>query len=124
MTKILNAAKEKMKKVKQNPLLRAALISALVLVLVVSVTLAWYINNMGLWGMEFNTGNIDFNTYVYDEGGTLLVGPVSSNDEDESKYINAPLITIENAEVGTTGTAYIVVKARDLSVFSIGSLLI
>ena len=111
MNKILNAAKEKFNIIKQNPLMRTVLISALALLLVVSITLAWYINNMGLWGMEFNTGNIDFNTYVYDENGTLLVGPVSSTDENESKYINAPLASLSDAQVGTTGTAYIVVES-------------
>ncbi len=92
-------------------MLRNIIIVALVLTLVVSATLAWYINNLGIWGMEFNTGNIDFNTYVYDENGALLVGPVSSDDENESKYINAPLITINNAEVGSTCTAYIAVES-------------
>ncbi len=111
MSNKLTAVKEKFKSLKQNALLRTVLLSVLVLALIVSVTLAWYINNLGLWGMEFNTGSIDFNTYVYGEDGALLLGPVSSNDENESKYINAPLITIENGQVGSTGTAYIVVES-------------
>ena len=110
MSKILNAAKEKFNSLKQKPMLRTVLISALVLILIVSGTLAWYINNVGLWGMEFNTGNIDFNTYVYDENGVLLA-TASSNDESESNYINAPLITIKDGQVGSVGTAYIVVES-------------
>ena len=111
MSKLLNAVKEKMKYLKQHTLLRTVIICSLALLLIFSVTLAWYINNLGLWGMQFNTGNIDFNTYVYDETGNRLVGPVASNDENESKYLNAPLITIENAQVGTIGTAYIAVES-------------
>jgi len=111
VSNLLNAVKEKLKYLKQNTLLRTVIICSLALLLIFSVTLAWYINNLGLWGMEFNTGNIDFNTYVYDELGNHLVGPVSPGDEDESKYMNAPLITIQNAQVGSTGTAYIVVES-------------
>lgn len=115
MNNILNAAKNAVKKfygsLKQNAMLRTVLISALALVLIISVTVAWYINNLGMWGVEFNTGNIDFNAYVYDASGTRLVGPVESNEENKSKYLNAPLITIENGQVGTTGTAYIMVES-------------
>lgn len=96
---------------KENAKLRYILISVLALVLIVSVTLAWYINKVGLWGVEFNTGNIEFNTYVYSENGTRLVGPVSSANEDESQYMNAPLLTLNNAQVGSSGTAYIVVES-------------
>ena len=111
MNKRLNALKEKFKKLKQNTLFRTILISALALILVVSATLAWYINNMDLWGVEFNTGNIDFNTYVYGADGVIQAGPVASTDENETQYINAPLMTIENAQVSSTGTAYIVVES-------------
>lgn len=111
MNKLLNAAKKKFKSLKQNTFMRTVLICALVLVLVVSGTLAWYINNLRLQGMEFNTGNIDFDAYVYDKDGKRLAGPVSSGNEDESQYINASLITINNAQVGSTGTAYIVVES-------------
>ena len=111
MNKRLNAVKEKFKKLKQNTLYRTILISVLALILVVSATLAWYINNMDLWGVEFNTGNIDFNTYVYSADGVLQAGPVASTDENETQYINAPLMTIENAQKGSTGTAYIVVES-------------
>ena len=111
MSKILNAVKEKLNTLKQNAMLRTVLICVFALLLIFSVTLAWYINNLGLWGMEFNTGNIDFNTYVYSENGTLLVGPVSSADDNESKYMNAPLISIDNAQVGSTGVAYIAVES-------------
>ena len=68
MSKILNAVKEKLNTLKQNAMLRTVLICVFALLLIFSVTLAWYINNLGLWGMEFNTGNIDFNTYVYRPG--------------------------------------------------------
>ena len=111
MSNILNAVKEKFNTLKQNAMLRTVLICVFALLLIFSVTLAWYINNLGLWGMEFNTGNIDFNTYVYSEDGTLLVGPVSSADDNESKYMNAPLISIDNAQVGSTGVAYIAVES-------------
>ena len=111
MSKVLNAVKEKMNYLKQRPLLRTVLICSLALLLIFSVTLAWYINNLGLWGMEFNTGTIDFNTYVYSESGDRLVGPYSSNDEDKGKYMNAPLITLNDAQVGSTGVAYIVVES-------------
>ena len=111
MSKILNAVKGKFNILKENPKLRYILISVLALILIVSVTLAWYINKVGLWGMEFNTGNIEFNTYVYSEDGTKLVGPVSSAEEDQSKYMNAPLMTLNNAQVGSSGTAYIVVES-------------
>lgn len=111
MSNILNAVKEKFNTLKQNARLRTVLICVFALLLIFSVTLAWYINNLGLWGMEFNTGNIDFNTYVYSEDGTLLVGPVSSADDNESKYMNAPLISIDNAQVGSTGVAYIAVES-------------
>ena len=73
MSKVLNAVKEKFKKLKQNPKMRIILICSLSLLLIFSVTLAWYINNLGLWGMEFNTGTIDFNAYVYDASGNRLV---------------------------------------------------
>jgi hypothetical protein len=111
VNRILNAAKVKFNNIKKSFSLRALLVSLIVLAPVVSVTLAWYINNLGMWGVEFNTGNINFNTYVYSEDGALLVGPVSSNEENESKYINAPLITLENGQVGSTGTAYVVVES-------------
>ncbi len=111
MSKILNAVKDKYKSLKQKSLFRTALISVLVLALIVSATLAWYINNMELYGMEFNTGNIEFNVYVYGEDGTRLIDPMSSNEANESNHINAPLITIENGQVGTVGTAYIVVES-------------
>lgn len=111
MNKILNALKGKFNIFKENAKLRYILISVLALALIVSLTLAWYINKVGLWGVEFNTGNIEFNTYVYSENGTRLVGPVSSADEDESKYMNAPLMTLNNAQVGSSGTAYIVVES-------------
>jgi len=107
---ILNTSKEKSKAVKRKVLLRTIIISALVLVLIVSGTVAWYINNMGMWGVEFNTGNIDFITYVFDKEGNLRA-TASSKDENESQYINAPLITIENGQMGTTGTTYIAIKS-------------
>lgn len=111
MNKLLNAVKEKFNYLKQNVVLRTVLICTFALLLIFSVTLAWYINNLGLWGMEFNTGHIEFNAYVYGEDGTRLLGPVASNDENESKYINAPLVTIQNAQVGSTGTAYIAIES-------------
>lgn len=111
MSKVLNAVKEKFKKLKQNPKMRIILICSLSLLLIFSVTLAWYINNLGLWGMEFNTGTIDFNAYVYDASGNRLVGPVSPEDEDKGSYINAPLFTINNAQVGSTGTVYIAIES-------------
>ena len=111
MNKILNAVKGKFDIVKKNAKLKTILISALALLLIVSATLAWYINKVGLWGMEFNTGNIEFNTYVYDEFGNRLVGPVSSDDEDATKYLNAPLMTLNNAQVGSSGVAYIAVES-------------
>lgn len=111
-SKVLNAERKKYHRFKRNVLLKTVLISVIALLLISSVTYAWYINNQSLWGMEFNTGNINFNTYVYGEDGTHLIGPVSSdNDEDESQFRNVPLITIENAQVGTVGTAYIVVES-------------
>ena len=58
MSSILNAVKGKVNKLKQNGMLRICLISAFALLLIVSVTLAWYINNVGLYGMEFS---------IYDE---------------------------------------------------------
>lgn len=111
MSNVLNAVKEKFKKLKQNARLRTVLICVLSLLLIFSVTFAWYINNLGLWGMEFSTGNIDFNAYVYDETGKRLIGPISPDDDDKSAYINAPLFTIENAQVGSTGTVYIAVES-------------
>ena len=111
MNKILNAVKKFGNTLKQSTSLKIVLACTLALVTVVSVTLAWYINNLGLWGVEFNTGNIDFNTYVYDKDGALLVGPVSSDEENDSNYINAPLVTIENGQVGSVGTAYIAVES-------------
>lgn len=111
MSNILNALKEKFVKLKQNVMLRTVLICVLALLLIFSVTLAWYINNLGLWGMEFSTGNIDFNAYVYSDSGKRLVGPISPDDENRSDYINAPLFSIDNAQVGTTGTVYIAVES-------------
>ena len=111
MSKVLNAVKEKFKKLKQNAKLRTILICTLSLLLIFSVTLAWYINNLGLWGMEFNTGTIDFNAYVYNDSGERLVGPLSPDDDDKSAYINAPLFTIDNAQVGSTGTVYIAIES-------------
>lgn len=111
MSKVLNAVKGKFKKLKQNSRMRMILICVLSLLLIFSVTFAWYINNLGLWGMEFSTGNIDFNAYVYDNNGKRLVGPVSPDDEDKSAYINAPLFSIDNAQVGTTGTVYIAIES-------------
>lgn len=111
MSKILNAVKGKFNILKENAKLRYILISVFALLLIGSITLAWYINKVTLWGVEFSTGNIEFNTYVYDESGALRAGPVSSADEDESKYMNAPLMSLKNAQVGSTGTAYIVVES-------------
>ena len=111
MSKVLNAVKEKFKKLKQNARMRTVLICVLSLLLIFSVTFAWYINNLGLWGMEFSTGNIDFNAYVYDESGNHLVGPISPDDEGKGSYINAPLFSIQNAQVGSTGTVYIAIES-------------
>lgn len=111
MSKLLNAMKEKFNHLKQNVMLRTILISVLALLLIFSVTFAWYINNLGMWGMEFNTGNIDFNAYVYSENGTKLAGPVSPDDENLGQYMNLPLCTIQNAQVGSVGTVYIVVES-------------
>ena len=111
MNKKLNSVKEKFKNLKHKTLFKAVLISVLVLSLVVSVTVAWYINNTELWGVEFNTGNIDFITYVYDADGRILTEPISSDKEEGSSYTNTPLLTIDNAEIGTTGTNYIAVKS-------------
>ena len=111
MKRILNAMKLKFNYLKENPLVRTVLISAFAILLIFSVTLAWYINNLGVWGIRFNTGNIDFNAYIYDENGVRLTEPLSSKEETESKYINSPLITLENAQVNTTGVAYIAVES-------------
>lgn len=111
MNRILNAGKDIFKSLKHNVWLRTVLVSALVLILIVSATLAWYIDNQRLLGIQFETGNIGFDAYVYDSEGNRLLGPVSSNDKDETAYTNSPLITIKNAQKGTTGTAYIVVKS-------------
>ncbi len=111
MSKILNAVKEKLNRLRHKTSLRIVLVSVLALLLILSATYAWYINNLSILGMEFNTGNIDFNAYVYSANGTHLLGPVESNEENETKYMNAPLITINDAEVGTVATAYIVVES-------------
>ena len=81
MNKKLNSVKEKFKNLKHKTLFKAVLISVLVLSLVVSVTVAWYINNTELWGVEFNTGNIDFITYVYDADGRILTEPCKRKNE-------------------------------------------
>ena len=121
MSKILNAVKDKFHILKENRKLRIILISVFALLLIFSITLAWYINNLKLWGMEFNTGNIDFNAYVYDAQGVLKLGPVSPDDvasDTETEYINAmlpldekPLLTMENVEIGTKATVYIAVES-------------
>ena len=111
MNNLLNAVKLKFNTLKTNVKVRTILISAFALLLVFSVTFAWYINNLGMWGIQFETGNIEFNAYVYSEDGTHLVGPVSSKEEDTSKYLNAPLLTIQDAQVGNTGTVYIAVQS-------------
>lgn len=121
MNNILNAVMKKLNILKENRKLRIILISSFALLLIFSVTLAWYINNLRLWGMQFSTGNIDFNVYVYDVNGALRVGPVSPDDvssDTETEYINAsipldenPLISVENGEVGTKATAYIAVES-------------
>ena len=111
MSNLLNAMKEKLIHLKQNVMLRTVLICVLALLLIFSVTFAWYINNLGMWGMEFNTGNIDFNVYLYSEDGTKLVGPVAPDDEDLSQYLNAPLATIDDAQVGSLGTVYIGIES-------------
>ena len=121
MSKILNAVKDKFNILRENRKLRIILISVFALLLIFSVTLAWYINNLRLWGMEFNTGNIDFNAYIYNAEGKLALGPVSPDDvssDTETEYINAsipldekPLFSIENVEIGTKATAYIAVES-------------
>ncbi len=111
MSNILNAVKGKVNKLKQNGMLRIVLISAFALLLIVSLTVAWYINSVGLYGMKFSTGDINFNAYVYDGNGNYKIGPVSSDPENESKYINTLLIPIENAQIGSVATAYIAVES-------------
>ena len=111
MSNLLNAMKEKFIHLKQNVMLRTVLICVLALLLIFSVTFAWYINNLGMWGMEFNTGNIDFNVYLYSEDGTKLVGPVAPDDEDLGQYLNAPLATIHDAQVGSLATVYIGIES-------------
>ena len=111
MSNLLNAMKEKLIHLKQNVMLRTVLICVLALLLIFSVTFAWYINNLGMWGMEFNTGNIDFNVYLYSEDGTKLAGPVAPDDEDLGQYLNAPLATINDAQVGSLATVYIGIES-------------
>ena len=111
MNSLLNATKSIFHKLKKNVRLRMILISVLALLLISGVTLAWYINNLSLWGMTFETGNIQFNAYVFDKDGTRLLGPVTSDKENETKYINAPLHTLKNAQVGTVETVYIAVES-------------
>lgn len=111
MSNLLSAVQDKMRNWKQNGKAKFILIASLALLLIVTITLAWYINNVGLWGMEFHTGNIEFNTYVYDKDGVRMVGPVSSAEEDQTGYMNAPLIPLQNAKVDTIATAYIVVES-------------
>lgn len=111
MSNLLNAMKEKLIHLKQNVMLRTVLICVLALLLIFSVTFAWYINNLGMWGMEFNTGNIDFNVYLYSEDGTKLAGPVAPDDEDLGQYLNAPLATIHDAQVGSLATVYIGIES-------------
>lgn len=111
MSSVLSAVKDKLNNLKQSVLFRTVLLSTLMLILIVSVTFAWYINNLSLWGVTFNTGSIDFNTYVYSENGALLLGPVASTEENETKYMNESLITIKDAEVNSTATAYIAVES-------------
>ena len=111
MSNILNAVKGKLNKLKQNGMLRIVLISAFALLLIVSMTLAWYINNVGLYGMKFTTGDINFNAYVYDAEGNHKIGPIASDPENETKYINTLLIPIEDAKVGDVATAYIAVES-------------
>ncbi len=120
MNNILNAVIHKLNILRENRKLRIILISVFALLLIFSVTLAWYINNLRLWGMQFSTGNIDFNAYVYDVNGVLKVGPVGPDDvfDNETEYINAsipleenPLISVEDGEIGTKATAYIAVES-------------
>ena len=111
MNNLLNALKEKFNHLKQNVMLRTVLICVFALLLIFSVTLAWYINSLGMWGMEFSTGNIDFNAYVYSETGTKLAGPISPDDENIGQYMNVPLVTITDAQVGSVGTVYIAVES-------------
>ena len=111
MSNLLNAMRTKFNKLKHNAKVRTILISIFAILLIFGVTLAWYIDNLDIWGVTFETGYIEFNAYVYDANGKRLVGPVASNEENESKYLNAPLITIQDAQVGSTGTAYIAVES-------------
>ena len=107
---ICSAGKGKFNFLKKKPLLRTVLISVFALLLISSITLAWYINSVKLQGMEFFTGNIDYNVYVFDATLRKQV-EVSSADYDESQYNNSPLITVKNAGVGTSDAAYIVVES-------------
>lgn len=111
MSNLLNAVKLKFNKLRKNTLLKTVLISAIVLLLISSVTFAWYINNLGLWGVQFETGNIEFNAYVYSADGTRLAGPISSKEEDISKYLNSALLTIKDAQVGSINTVYFAVES-------------
>lgn len=111
MNNLLNAMKRKLNHIKQNGKVRMILISAFALLLIFSITFAWYINNVDLWGIEFKTGNIQFNAYVYDADGKPLVDPVESKEENETIYLNVPLTTIEDAAVGSTGTVYIAIES-------------
>ena len=108
------AVKAKINSSRHKVLWRTLLISVPVLLLVVSVTLAWYMNSVELWGMEFNTGSIEFNAYVYDEAGKIGengIGPVPSTPENETKYSNIRLNSIANADVFKPSSAYIVVES-------------
>ena len=73
MNNLLSKMKSKFNNVKNNVKARTIFISVFALLLVVCITFAWYINNVDLWGIEFKTGNIQFNAYVYDADGKPLI---------------------------------------------------
>lgn len=112
MNNLLKDFKIKFNNAKKNVKARTLFISIFALLLICCITFAWYINNLGIWGVTFSTGNIEFITYVLDDKGNHMIDPISSDDPDsDSKYINAPLISINDAQIGTTGTAYIAVES-------------
>lgn len=112
MKKIINSIKNFFKNINSNKKSRILFISSICsIILLLTVTFAWFENTLHLPGNTINTGSLGIVTKGYDQEGNLSTTIIEEGNYDENNEnivnLNKPLFNIDNWEKGSYATSFI-----------------
>lgn len=112
MKKIINSIKNFFKNINSNKKSKVLFISSICsIILLLTVTFAWFENTLSLPGNTINTGSLGFVAKGYDQDGNLSSTILEEGKYDENNtnivYPNQPLFQVNNWEKGSYATSYL-----------------